>query len=133
MTEQPWWTGFQRTRNCVTADDSMLRMASNWLALLAVEQVPFFAEDGECGHTLFERDLVLLCDRKVFIHFPDVDVDEDEVGFEELAVGRVVEVDVENLAIAAPVSAEVDEDASCVAAAVLSAAARSARAWAGSG
>jgi hypothetical protein len=41
----------------------------------------------------------------------DVDVDEDEVGVENGQVLRVVEVDVEHLAVAAPVAAEVEQDA----------------------
>ncbi len=41
----------------------------------------------------------------------DVDVDEDKVFGEELGVGALVVVDVEDLAVAAPVAAEVEEDA----------------------
>ena len=41
----------------------------------------------------------------------DVDVDEHKVGFENGQVRGVVEVNVEHLAIAAPVAAEVEQDA----------------------
>ena len=41
----------------------------------------------------------------------DVDVDQDEVGLEDGQVRGVVEVDVEHLAVAAPVAAKVEQDA----------------------
>ena len=40
----------------------------------------------------------------------DVDVDEDEVFFEEFSVWALVHVDVEDLTVAAPVAAEVEDD-----------------------
>ena len=42
---------------------------------------------------------------------PDVDVHQDEVAFEQGQVAGVVEVDVEHLAVAAPVAAKVEQDA----------------------
>jgi hypothetical protein len=41
----------------------------------------------------------------------DIDVDHDEVLFEEVEVRLLVEVDVEDLAVAAPVATEVEDDA----------------------
>ena len=43
-------------------------------------------------------------------------MDEEEVLFEEFQVGALVEVDVEDLAVAAPVAAEVQDDALVLAA-----------------
>ena len=42
---------------------------------------------------------------------PDVDVDEDEVGFQDGPIRGVVKVKVQHLAIAAPVAAKVEQDA----------------------
>ena len=53
-----------------------------------------------------------LCgDVEVLVHVADVDVDEDEVLVEERRRWGLVEVDVEDLAVAAPVAAEVEDDA----------------------
>jgi hypothetical protein len=41
----------------------------------------------------------------------DVDVDEEEVLVEDLEVGTLVQVDFEDLAVAAPVAAEGEDDA----------------------
>jgi len=58
-----------------------------------------------------EIDAATLRDVEVGVDVPDVDVDLDEVFGEELVIGGLVSVDVEDLAVAAPVAAEVDEDA----------------------
>ena len=57
------------------------------------------------GTLIFFRDI------DVFVHVADVDVDDDIVLREELGVGALVVVDVEDLAVAAPVAAEVEKDA----------------------
>lgn len=79
--------------------------------LLTVEKLAGFAEDGDGRDATVKRDLVLCGDVEIGIVTADVDVDEEEVGFEEKAILVVVEVDVEDLAIGTPVAAEVEEDA----------------------
>ena len=73
-------------------------------------------EDGECGNAFGDRDFVLLSDINILVHVADVDVDEDEVLGEELGVGALVVVNVEELAVATPVASEVEEDAFVLAA-----------------
>ena len=67
-------------------------------------------EHSESGNAFFDGDVVFLGDGDVLIHVTDVDVDEDEVFGEEFCVGALVVVDVEDLAVATPVAAEVEED-----------------------
>ena len=78
---------------------------------LAVEQLPMFVEDGEGGDAFAKGYLVTLGDGGVLVYVSDVDVDEDEVRFEDGAILWRVKVHVEDLAIPAPVAAEVEEEA----------------------
>ncbi len=73
-------------------------------------------EDGECGDAFGDGDLVFGGDVDVVVHLADVYVDEDEVFCEQFSVGLLMEVDVEDLAVAAPVAAEVEDDAFVLAA-----------------
>jgi hypothetical protein len=84
--------------------------------MLGVEEFAMGVEDGECGNAFFYRNIVFLGDGDILVHVTDVDVDEDEVFGEKLSVGTLVIVDVEYLAVAAPVAAEVEEDAFVLAA-----------------
>ena len=68
-------------------------------------------EDGKGRNALRYGNLVLFGDGDVVIHVTDVNVDDDEVLREELGVGALVHVDVEDLAITTPVAAEVEDDA----------------------
>jgi hypothetical protein len=81
------------------------------LFAFGVEKFPVRIEDSECRNAPGDRDVVLLRDIDVFVHVSDVDVDEDEVFLEEFSIGTLVVVDVEDLAVAAPVAAEVEQDA----------------------
>jgi len=78
--------------------------------LLRVEKLAIGVEDDESGNSLLEGDVVLFGYVEVFIEAADVDVDEEEVLVEEFQVWALMKVDVENLAIAAPVAAEVEDD-----------------------
>ena len=64
---------------------------------------------ASAGTPSAEWNAIVLGDIDVFIHVPDVDVHENEVRLEDRAILRVVEVDVEHLAVAAPVSAEIED------------------------
>jgi hypothetical protein len=83
------------------------------LVALGVEEPAVGVKDGEGGNAsgdgnfIFSGDVHVLVDGAV----ADADVDEDEVLVEELGVGALMVVDVEDLAVAAPVAAEVEEDA----------------------
>jgi hypothetical protein len=89
------------------------------LVLLRVEKLAVGVEYSESGNALLDGDLVLLGDVYVTVEAADVDVDHDEVFVEELRVGGLMEVDVEDLAVAAPVTTEVEDDALIVAACLL--------------
>ena len=79
--------------------------------LLRVEKLAVGVEDGESGNPLLERDVVFFGYVQVFIKVADIDMDNDKVLVEEFEVGTLMEVDVEDLAVAAPVAAEVEDDA----------------------
>ena len=78
--------------------------------LLRVEELAVGVEDGESGDAFLRGTLYLSAMSRFWSHLADVYVDEDEVLVEELEVGALVEVDVEYLAVAAPVAAEVEDD-----------------------
>ena len=80
-------------------------------AFLAVEQFALITDDSERGNSFAQRNLEALSDINVFVHVANVDVDEHEVRIEDWAILGVVEVDVEDMAVPAPVPAKVDEDA----------------------
>jgi hypothetical protein len=81
------------------------------LLMFGVKEFAVGVEHSECGDAFGDRDIVFLCNIYILIHVADVDVDEDEVFGEELGVGALVVVDVEDLTVAAPVAAEVEQDA----------------------
>ena len=80
-------------------------------ALLAVEQLAFLAKDGQGGNAFVQRASGTRGDVEIGVHVADVHVDQDEVGFKNGQVAGVMEVDVEHLAVAAPVAAEVEQNA----------------------
>src|ERR1700692_4759790 len=84
--------------------------------MFGVKEFAVGVEDSECGDAFGDRDIVFPRDIYILIHVADVDVDKDEVFGEELGVGALVVVDVENLTVAAPVAAEVEQDAFVLAA-----------------
>lgn len=79
---------------------------------LAIEELAVLVEDGEGGNAFGQRDLIALSDVLVPVYSSetDVDVDNDVVGFEQGLVGGVVEVNVQDFAIATPVAAKVEND-----------------------
>ena len=79
--------------------------------LLGVDDVAGGVKDGEGGHSLFERYAVLVGYVEILVEVADVDVHEDVVVVEEVEIRSLMEVDIEDLAVAAPVAAEVEEDA----------------------
>jgi hypothetical protein len=79
--------------------------------LLGEEEFAVGVEYGECGNAFLNGHLIFFGYIDVVIHLSDVDVDEDEVIVEELLVGVLVEVDVEDLAVPAPITAEIEDDA----------------------
>jgi hypothetical protein len=78
--------------------------------LLRVEEFAVGVEHGEGGNSLLEGNVVLFGYVEVFIEAAYVDVDQEEVLVEEFQVGALVEVNVENLAVTAPVAAEIEDD-----------------------
>ena len=78
---------------------------------LGVEKIAVRVDYGEGRNTFGDGDVVLLCYVDVFVHVTDVDVNDDEVLGEDLGVGALVIVDVEDLAVTAPVATEVEDDA----------------------
>ena len=81
------------------------------LFAFGVEKLSVRIEYGQGGNAFGDGDVVLLRDINVFVHVTDVDVDDDKVFGEDLGVGTLVIVDVEDLAVSTPVAAEVQEDA----------------------
>ena len=81
------------------------------LVLLGVKELAVAVEDGEGGDAFGDGDLIFGSDGDVVVHLADVYVDEDKVICEQIGVGLLMEVDVEDLAVAAPVATEVEDDA----------------------
>src|SRR5260370_41779402 len=79
--------------------------------LLNVKEFAAFAEDGESRNSLAQRNLVALGNVDILIHAPDIDVNEDVVGFQDGPVHRVMKVKIKNVAIGTPIAAEVQDDA----------------------
>ncbi len=63
-----------------------------------------FVENGERWNTLAQGNLIPLGDVTILAHAPDVDVNQDVVGFEDGFVGRIVNIPVEDVAVGAPVA-----------------------------
>jgi hypothetical protein len=78
--------------------------------LLRVEELAVGVEDSQGGNSLLQGDVVFFWYVEVFVEAADVDVDQEEVLVEEFEVWALMEVDVENLAVTAPVAAEVEDD-----------------------
>jgi hypothetical protein len=81
------------------------------LVLLGEEEFAVGAKDSEGRDAFADGDLIFVGDAHVGIHVADIDVDEDVVPGEEITIRRLVEVEVEDVAVAAPVAAEVEDDA----------------------
>jgi hypothetical protein len=96
--------------------DSFLGGVFKLLFVLGVEEIAVGVYDGERWNPMGDWDVVLLCDVNVVIDMTGVDMDEDKVFGEQLSVGGLLVVVVENLTVAAPVGAEVEEDALVLAA-----------------
>ena len=77
--------------------------------MLREDDFAVVVEDSE-GWDAVEVYAAALGDVKVGVNAADIDIDLDEVFGEELGVGALVKVDVEDLAVAAPVASEVYED-----------------------
>ncbi len=54
--------------------------------------------------------MILFCEIEVGVVSAYVDVHEDEIGFEDGAIDGIVEIDVEHVAVAAPVAAKIQQD-----------------------
>ena len=80
------------------------------LLAFGVEKFAVGVENSEGRNALRDGNVVLLRDVDVFIHVADIDVDKNEVFVEELGVGTLVIVDIENLAVAAPVTPKIEQD-----------------------
>jgi hypothetical protein len=80
------------------------------LVPLRVEQVTARVENGKRGHAFGDGDVILPGDIEVFVHVADIDVDDEIVLIEKLRVSALMVVDVEDLAVAAPVTTEIEEN-----------------------
>jgi hypothetical protein len=78
--------------------------------LLRVDELSVGVEDGESRNSLVEGNFVSISNVQIFVEVADIDVDKDKILFQKIRVGGLMEVDVENLAVAAPVAAEVEDD-----------------------
>jgi len=79
--------------------------------LFRVKELAVGVDDRKGWNAFGDRNVVFLRDIDVFVHMAYVDVDENKVLCEELGVRALVVVDVEDLTVAAPVAAKVEDDA----------------------
>ena len=89
----------------------MLRIFSNSLFSWEKRSLPWESRTASAGTPLSMGTLYFSATSTLWSIVADVDVDEDEVLGKELGVGALVDIDVEDLAVAAPVAAEVEDDA----------------------
>jgi len=82
---------------------------------LAVKQLAMLIEDGERRHALGQWNLVSLGDLLVLVQVPDVDVDQDVIRIQQRLIGRIVEINIQNLAVTTPVTAKIEDQALMVA------------------
>ena len=80
------------------------------LLVLGIHDLPVAIEHRQRRNTL-ERHSILRRDILVRVHSPDVDVHAHEVLAQQLGVGALVEINIEHLAVGAPVAAEVHDHA----------------------
>jgi hypothetical protein len=79
--------------------------------LLGVQHLAVSAEDCEGRNTLLEGNAVLFGDINVLVEVANVNVDQEKILFEEIQIRRLMQIDVEHLAVAAPVATKVEDDA----------------------
>src|SRR5271163_1032731 len=89
--------------------DGLLAGVLELLLVFGVEEVAVSIYDCKRGNAVGDGDVVLLCDFDVVVDMTGVDVDDDKVFGEQLGVGGLLVVVVEDLAVAAPVGSEVEE------------------------
>ena len=73
--------------------------------------MPFSLSTASAGTPFSSGTSYLLRDVDVLVHVTDVDVHQNVVRIENRPVRVVVKIDIQHLAIAAPVPAEIDQDA----------------------
>ena len=79
--------------------------------LLAVEQLTVITEHGDCGDAFVQRNLIVRGDVDIGVIPSNVDVHQNVIGLEQRPVGRIVKVQIENMAIGAPIAAKVQDHA----------------------
>ena len=77
---------------------------------LTVKELAALAEHSEGRNALAQRNLVALGDVEILIQASDIDVNEDVVGLQKGPIGRVMKIQIKNVAIGAPIAAEVQDD-----------------------
>jgi hypothetical protein len=90
--------------------DGFLAGVLELLLVFGVEEVAVGVDDGKRRDAMGDGDVVLLCHVDVVVDVASVDVDDDEVFGEQFGVGGLLVVVVEDLTVAAPVGAEVEDD-----------------------
>ncbi len=83
---------------------------------LCIEHRAVCVENGQLRNAALQGDAEFCSKVDIRVEVLHVDVNLDEVLGEETAVRRLLEVEIEDVAVAAPVAAEVDEDALVLAA-----------------
>jgi len=76
--------------------------------LLAVEQLAMLIQNSQRGHAGVDRNLIAGSEIEILILVADVDVDEDVVRVQDGSIGLVVEVDIQHMAVGAPVRSEIE-------------------------
>lgn len=81
------------------------------LLVLGVQQVAVGVQNGKCGHTFANRDVVFGRDVHVMVHVADVHMDHNIILREKLGIRSLMVVEIEHLTVATPVPTEVEQDA----------------------
>jgi len=77
---------------------------------LAVQQLSMFVQHGQRRHALVHRNLIPRRQIQIHVLVPDVHPHQNEIALQNGPVGRIVKVDVQHLAVAAPVAAKIEQN-----------------------
>ena len=96
--------------------DGLLAGVLELLLMFGVEEIAVGVDDSERRNAMGDGNMILLCHVDIVVYVPGIDMHNKEVFCEKLCIGALSIVIIENLTVAAPVCAEVEDDALVLAA-----------------
>ena len=78
---------------------------------LRVDDLTLRIDDGDSRYAFFQGNAVPRRKLNILIHMADIYVDYDVMTCQEIDIGRVMQVDIQNLTVATPITTEDKQDA----------------------